>query len=109
VQRFPEQLGRDAPAENRQVMARPRVLAELGRLTDERQAGHVGDGIYELKTRGGGRVLCFVDEGRVIVGTDSLRKPKARQLSWLIGRSRTIRASHLTTQRDGAVLSVEEW
>lgn len=67
VQRFLEQLRRDAPAEHRQLSARVRELAKRGRITNLRQAKHLGDGIYELKTRRGVRVLYFVDEGRVIV------------------------------------------
>jgi phage-related protein len=107
VQRFLEDLTRDAPAEHRQVLARLRVLAGRGRITDERKARHLGDGIYELKTRGGVRVLYFVDGGRVIVCTDALRKPRPRQLSWTIKRSRTVRASYLAAQRVGALRIVE--
>src|SRR5665648_1238617 len=59
VQRFLEELGRDATAEHRQVLARLRELAKRGRITDERKVRHLGDGIYELKTRGGVRVLYF--------------------------------------------------
>ena len=108
VRRFLEQLRRDAPAEHSHVIARLRELAKRGRVTDERKARHLGDGIYELKTRGGVRVLSFVDEGRVIVCTDALRKPKPRQLLWLITRSVTVRASYLTAQRVGALRTVEE-
>jgi len=54
------------------------------------------------------RVLYFVNEGRVIVCTDALRKPKPRQLSWLITRSVTVRASYLTAQRVGGLQIVEE-
>lgn len=108
VRRFLEQLRRDAPAEHRQVVGGLRVLAEFGRITDERRVRHLGDGICELKTRGGVRVLYFVDEGRVIVCTDALRKPKPRQLSWLITRSVTVRASYLTAQRVGDLRIVEE-
>jgi len=84
------------------------VLAAFGRITDERRVRHLGDGIYELKTRGGVRVLYFVNEGRVIVCTDALRKPKPRQLSWLMTRSVTVRASYLTAQRVGGLQIVEE-
>jgi len=108
VQRFLEELGRDATAEHRQVLARLRELAKRGRITDERKVRHLGDGIYELKTRGGVRVLYFVDEGRAIVCTDALRKPKARQLSWLVRRSKTVRASCLAAQRMGALRIVED-
>jgi hypothetical protein len=108
VRRFLEQLLRDAPAEHSHVIARLRELAKRGRVTDERKARHLGDGIYELKTRGGVRVLYFVDEGRVIVCTDALKKPKPRQLSWLITRSVTVRASYLNAQRVGALRIVEE-
>jgi len=108
VQRFLEQLRRDAPAEHSHVIARLRELAKRGRISDERKARHLGDGIYELKTRGGVRMLSFVDERRVIVCTDALRKPKPRQLSWLITRSVTVRASYLTAQRVGALRIVEE-
>ena len=108
VRRFLEQLRRDAPVEHGRVIARLRELAKRGRITDERKARHLGDGIYELKTRGGVRVLYFVDEGRVIVCADALRKPKPRQLSWLIARSVTVRASYLTAQRVGGLQIVEE-
>lgn len=108
MQRFLEQLRRDAPAEHRQLSARVRELAKRGRITDERKARHLGDGIYELKTRRGVRVLYFVDEGRAIVCTDALRKPKARQVSWPVRRSRTVRASYLAAQKAGALRIVED-
>lgn len=108
VRRFLEQLHRDAPAEHHQVMGGLRVLADCGRITNERRVRHLGDGIYELKTRGGIRVLYFVDEGRVVVCTDAVRKPKTRQLAWLVRRSRTVRASYVAAQRTGALQVVEE-
>jgi len=85
-----------------------RELAKRGRITDERKARHLGDGIYELKTRGGVRVLYFVEKRQVIVCTDSLKKPKPRQLAWLIMRSRTVRASYLAAQKAGALRIVED-
>jgi hypothetical protein len=108
VRRFLEQLHRDAPTEHRQVVAGLRVLAELGRITDERRVTHLGDGIHELKTRGGIRVLYFVDEGRVVVCTDAVRKPKSRQLAWLIRRSRAVRVMYVSAQRTGELRIVED-
>jgi phage-related protein len=108
VQRFLERLRRDAPTEHRQVVAGLRVLAEFGRITDERRVRHLGDGIHELKTRGGIRVLYFVDEGRVVVCTDAVRKPKSRQLAWLVRRSRTVRVTYVSAQRTGELRIAED-
>src|SRR5665647_3216359 len=108
VQRFFEQLHRDAPAEHRQLSARVQEMARRGRITDEHKARLLGNGIWELKTRAGVRVLYFVDEGRVIVCTDSLRKPKPRQLSWLIKRSINVRASYLAARKAGVLRIVED-
>jgi hypothetical protein len=90
------------------VVAGLRVLAEFGRITDERRVRHLGDGIHELKTRGGIRVLYFVDEGRVVVCTDAVRKPKSRQLAWLVRRSRTVRVTYVSAQRTGELRIVED-
>jgi len=45
---------------------------------------------------------------RVIVPTDPLRMPKARQLAWLITPSRTVRASYLAAQKAGALRILED-
>ena len=108
AQRFFADLERHAPAEHRQLLARLQALAGRGRIADEHKARHLGDGIFELKTRGGVRVVYFVDKRRIIVCTESSKKPKARQLSWLVRQSRTIRASYLAAQRVGALRIVQE-
>jgi Phage derived protein Gp49-like (DUF891) len=97
-----------APAEHRQVMARLRELAKRGGIADERKVRHLSDGICELKTRSGIRVLYFVEESRVVVCTDALRKPKPRPLAWLVSRSRTVRVSYVTARRARELRIVEE-
>jgi len=64
--------------------------------------------IYELKTRSGVRIPCFLDEDRVVICAEALRKPKARQLAGVIDRARVTRSNYMLDKRRGAIHIVEE-
>jgi hypothetical protein len=90
--------------------AHAQLLALLGRVSqvgpplDERRSRHLGEGIFELKTPRGFRLVCFFERKRLIVCSELCRKPKPRELRGVIRRATNLRATYLAASAAGDIL-----
>ena len=81
--------------------AHAQLLALLGRISlagpprDERRSRHLGEGIFELKTPRG---------FRVIVCNELCRKPKPRELRGIVRRAQHLRAAYLAASAADDIL-----
>src|SRR5665648_1184123 len=70
--------------------AHAQLFALLGKISlagpprDERRSRHLGEGVFELKTPRGFRLVYFFERRRLIVCSELCRKPKPRELLSLI-------------------------
>ena len=90
--------------------AHAQLLALLGRISlagpprDERRSRHLGEGIFELKTPRGFRLVYFFERRRLIVCSELCRKPKPRELRGIVRRAQHLRAAYLADSAAGAIL-----
>lgn len=79
VQEFLAQLERADPKEHAVLQRRITFLAERGsNYRIKEQCRHLGDGVFELKTRRGGiRMYFFFDADRIVVCTHAGLRPKS--------------------------------
>ena len=64
--------------------------------------------VYADEDRCGVRVLCFFDEGRVVVCSEAMPKPKQRGLALATERAARTRWRYLNDKRRGALRIVED-
>jgi hypothetical protein len=101
-------LQRDDPQEHARLMRAFERLSTSGPPRNVRRSRALAHGIFELKTSGGTRVLCFFDEGRVVVCSEAMPKPKQRGLALAIERAARTRWRYLNDKRRGALRIVED-
>jgi hypothetical protein len=101
-------LQRDDPREHARLMRAFERLSTSGPPRNVRRSRALAHGIFELKTSGGTRVLCFFDEGRVVVCSEAMPKPKQRGLALAIERAARTRWRYLNDKRRGALRIVED-
>lgn len=101
-------LRRDDPPEFARLMRSFDLVAESGPPHDTSRFRRLARDVYELKTRGGTRVLCFVDEGRVVVCSEAMAKPKQRRLTLAVEQATRTRWRYLTAKRAGRLDILEE-
>ncbi len=69
--------------DQKQVFALLKFILEQGIPMNKEKFRHIGDQIYELKTRGGIRILCFFGSPVLpdaLILTHGFRKPKPKRL-----------------------------
>ena len=93
----------DSKRDYDQVVALLKRTAAHGPPRSERLSRKLTDDIYELKTRGGIRIPYFYDEGRMIICTEALRKPKKTELRSVITRAQAERQRYLEAKRRGGI------
>jgi hypothetical protein len=108
VQAFVHELESDGLSDYRQVMALLRTTAMTGPPKSEKRSRSLGDDIFELKTRGGIRVLYFYDEGRLVICTEAVRKPKERELRGVKTRAVDARRQYFAAKQRAALEIIEE-
>lgn len=108
VQAFLHELESDSPSDYRQVMALLHTTAMTGPPKSEMRSRSLGDDIFELKTRGGIRILYFYDEGRLVICTEAVRKPKERELRGVKTRAVEARRRYLAAKQRDALETIEE-
>ena len=64
----------------------------------------MGEGIFELKTPRGFRLVYFHERRRLIVCSELCRRPKPRELRGIIRPARDLRAAYLVALAAGDVL-----
>jgi hypothetical protein len=101
-------LWRDDPREHARLMRAFERLSASGPPRNVQRSRALAHGIFELKTRGGVRVLFFFGEGRVVVCSEALPKPKQRGLAVAIERAARSRWRYLNDKRRGALRIVED-
>ena len=90
--------------------AHAQILALLGRISvtgpprDERRSRHLGDGVFELKTPRGFRLIYFFGPRRTIVCSALCRKPKPREVRQIIQRARDLREAYLAASAGGDIV-----
>jgi putative component of toxin-antitoxin plasmid stabilization module len=90
--------------------AHAQLLALLGRVSqagpplDERRSRRLGEGIFELKTPRGFRLVYFFERKRLIVCSELCRKPKPRELRGIIRRATNLRATYVAASAAGEIL-----
>jgi hypothetical protein len=100
-------LRRDDPREYARLMRAFDRLSASRPPRNVQRSRPLAHGIFELKTRGV-RVLCFFDEGRVVVCSEAMPKPKQRGLALAIERAARTRWRYLNDKRHGALRIVED-
>ena len=103
LQEFIDRLRIVNQAEFRRAIALLGMTAANGPPRNEAKSRRLAKGIYELKTRGGIRIPYFVDEGRVIICTEAIMKPKGTELRKIIRRSELMRESYFRAKSAGAL------
>jgi len=101
-------LRRDDPMEYARLMRAFERLSASGPPRNVPRSRALAHGIFELKTRGGVRVLYFFDEGRAVVCCEALPKPKQRGLAVAIDRAARMRWRYLNDKRRGALRIMED-
>ena len=90
--------------------AHAQLLALLGKISvsgpprDQRRSRYLGEGIFEFKTPRGFRLVYFFERRRLIVCSELCRKPKTRELRWIIRRAIGLRAAYLAASAAGDIL-----
>lgn len=90
--------------------AHAQLLALLGRISltgpprDERRSRHLGDGVFELKTPRGFRLIYFFGPRRTIVCSDLCRKPKPRELRQIARRAQDLRKAYIAASDSGDIV-----
>jgi hypothetical protein len=86
------------------------VLALLSRVSltgpprDERRSRHLGDGVFELKTPRGLRLIYFVGSRRTIGCGDLCSKPKPREQRHVTRRARDLREAYLAASASSDIV-----
>ena len=105
---FADQLQRDDPREHARLMRAFDRLSASGPPRKVRRSRALAHGIFELKTQGRVRVLYFFDEGRVVICSEAMPKPKERGHALAIERAARTRWRSLNDKRRGALRIVED-
>ena len=105
---FADQLRRDDPRESARLLRAFARFAANGPPRNVRRSRALAHDIYELKTPGGVRVLDFFDEGRVVVCSEAMTKPKQRSLGAAVERAARARWRYLNDKRRGALQITED-
>ena len=99
-----------------QSQLRPAEMEKLGALlTDTANSGPPHDdrkfkdlpgtdGLYEFKTNGGLRLLCFWDDGSLIVCTHGYVKGRQKADKNEIGRAKTLRRGYFEAKKKGQLI-----
>ena len=104
---FLDTLETDSKADFRQVMTLVRRTAAVGPPMNTGKSRPLDEEIYELKTRRGIRIPYFYDEGRVIICTEALRRPKKTELVAVIRRAVEQRAQYFRAKLNGELKVTE--
>lgn len=105
---FANGLRRDDPPEFARLMRAFERLSASGPSRNKRLSRALPHDIVELKARGGVRVLYFFDEGRVIVCSEAMRKPKPRGLAQAVERAAPTRWRSLSDKRRNDLRIIED-
>lgn len=92
VKDFLKELGNTDAAEYARVDRRITQMAEAGSSRRQNEFNSLGNDLFEMKTKGGSRIVFFYDEGRLVICTHGFAKksqktPK-RQLALALARKR---------------------
>ena len=95
--------------DGRKILRRFEAMAVNGPPRNKQLARPLGDKIFEIKAqRGLIRVFCFYDEGRMVICTHLVTKPKQRQLQAEMKKAKEIRKAYLAAKGKGRVEILEE-
>jgi len=108
VQEFLHRLEIDSPTDFDQITAQLRRTAVSGPPQNDRKSRPLADKLFEFKTRRGIRIPYFYDEGRVIICTEAMRKPKKAELRVVIMRAQAQRTQYFEAKRRRAVVVIQE-
>jgi len=103
-----DSLRHDDPGEYARLVRMFDHLSASGPPRNVRRSRALAHGIFELKTSGGTRVLYFFDEGRVVVCSEAMPKPKQRGIALAIERAARTRWRYLNDKRRGDLRIVED-
>lgn len=108
VATFLDEINSVGGADAHQMQALIAIVARNGPPRNERRSRRLDGPIYELKTRSGIRIPYFYDDGRVVVCTEALRKPKQAELRRVIQRAAATHARYLRAKQRNALVVTEE-
>jgi putative component of toxin-antitoxin plasmid stabilization module len=91
-------------AAHAQLLALLDKTALAGPPRDERRSRHLGEGVFELKTPRGFRLVYFFERRRLIVCSELCKKPKPRELQGIIRRAQHLRAAYLAASAEGDIV-----
>ena len=107
VQSFLDDLAHEAYDDFRQVAALIERSAACGPPRNTKKSNPLGNELFEFKTRGGIRIPYFYDEGRLIICTQALRKPKKSELRIVIKRAQRDRERYLAAKRRSEITIID--
>ena len=105
---FAVRLRRNDPPEFARLLRLFDFVAECGPPHNITRFRRLTADVYELKTRGGTRVLCFFDEGRALICGEALVKPKPHRLTLAIEQASRTRWRYLNAKRIGRLEILED-
>ena len=104
-----EALGKRLPGDFAKIMRRFEHFAANGPPRNKELCRELEDGIFELKAQKGlMRVFFFYDEGRVVVCSHAVQKPKKKTLRTQISRARRARKAYLAEKSRDRLVIVKE-
>lgn len=89
VTAFIAALEQDNPTEHARVMRRLEQLADRGPSRKRDEFNDLDDDLYEAKSRGGGRIVFFYDEGRIVICACGFAKKSKKTPGSVLKTART--------------------
>jgi len=89
------------------LLALIKHVANEGPLHNERMPRRLSKEIFELKA-GLLRAPFFFDEGRIVICTHVMTKPKKRELKIEVDRAERIRKEYFESKSDGSLIYLKE-
>ena len=94
-------LRRSNPTELARMIRRIEQLTDRGPSRRREEFNSLGDGLFEAKTSGGGRMIFFDDDGDIVIATSAFAKKTQKTPKQVIDTARSRRASYLQAKRQG--------
>ena len=82
-------------------------LAERGASRRRDEFNHLGDGLYEAKTKGGGRVIFFYDRNNIVICAAGFSKQSRRTPKQVLDTARSRRTAYEKHKRANGVFNIQ--
>jgi hypothetical protein len=90
-----------------QTTAVLQLAASDGPPHNKRKSNQLADGIFELKTHSGIRIPYFYDEGRLVICTEAMHKPRKTELRRVVARAQRDRQRYFQAKSGNQLEIIE--